>query len=296
MGFLDSIIAPFSSGNEYDAYQAQRQGYNQGQQQYNQYVTQGLDQLKPLYEQGLGYYEGLPQQYQGGNKYIGDLAGRGTGYLDAYNSAIGLNGRQDANQAFRQYKSLPGFDYQLKTSNKALERAGAGTGLLGSGNTMAAIGENSRNIAESHYGSYLDRLQGMATMGYGGLGQAAGLKNAQNQAGAQYGLSLAGAKAGLGTTYGGQIMGAYTGMGNVANQAQTGIGTAQAGYLNSLDQTGANIWGTGLAIAGAAAGMPTTGMGAPTPGNVPIGQPPGYRPPVSTTYGQQFSQFLPKFA
>jgi hypothetical protein len=281
MGLFDL----FSSDNEQDAYLAQRQGYNQGQKQYNQYVQKGLGELKPLYEQGLGYYNQLPQEYQGQNKYIGQLAGRGGGYLDAYEGALGMGSRQDAQQAFRGYKQLPGFDFQLKTSNEAINRAAAGSGLLGSGNTLGAIGENSRKMAAADYGSYLDRLQGMATMGYGGLGQAAGLQNQQNQFGAQYGLGLAGAKAGLGTTYGNQLMGAYTGMGQTANTAQQGIGQAQGNYLTSLDQTGANILGTGLGIAGAVAGFPMGGGGLPTPGNVPLGQPPGYRPPGQTTLG-----------
>lgn len=288
MGFLDSLLAPFSSGNEFDAYQAQRQGYNQGFDQYKQYVGKGLDALKPLYKQAGQFYQGLPQQYQANNPYIRQLAGRGSSYLDTYEGALGLGGKQAAQQAFRGYKAQPGFDFQLKTATDALKRTGASTGLLGSGNTMGAISETARKMAASDYGSYLDRLGSMATMGYGGLGQAAQLKGQQDQFGANYGLSLAGAQAGLKTGLGSQLMGAYTGIGSAANQAQQGIGSAQAGYLNSLDQTGANIWGTGLAIGGAIAGMPT---GAPSMGNTAIGLPAGYRPPPAT-YGQQWMQRL----
>lgn len=286
MSFLDTFFAPFSAGNEFDAYQAQRQGYNQGARQYNQYVQKGLGELKDLYGQAGQFYAGLPQQYDPRNPWTNQLAQRGGSYLDAYEGALGLGSRKDAQQAFRGYKAQPGFDFQLKTANEATKRAAAGSGLLGSGNTLGQISENSRKMAESSYGSYLDRLGSMASMGYGGLGTAAGLRNQENQFGAQYGLNLAGAQAGLATGYGGQIMNAYTGMGNVANQAQQGIGQAQSGYLTSLDQTGSNIWGTGLAIAGAAAGMPIGG-GAPSPGNVPLGIPAGYRPPPQT-YGQQW--------
>lgn len=286
MGFLDSFFAPFSSGNEFDAYQAQRQGYNQGARQYNQYVQQGLGELKDLYGQAGKFYEALPQQYDPRNPYARDLASRGGGYLDAYNNALGLNGRRGAQQAFRGYKAMPGFDFQLKTANQATERAAAGSGLLGSGNTLGQISENSRKMAESSYGSYLDRLGSMASMGYGGIGTAAGIKNSENQFGAQYGLNLAGAQAGLNTGYGGQIMNAYTGMGNVANQAQQGIGQAQGSYLTSLDQTGANIWGTGLAIAGTALGMPYMSGATGVPGQA------GYSPGTRTTLGAQGLQYL----
>lgn len=261
MGLFDL----FSSSNEQDAYQAQRHGYKQGQAGAEKFIGRGIDEISKIYGKGLDLYKGL-DDYKPNNQYIGELAQRGGGYLDAYGDALGLNGQRGTNQAQDRFQESAGYQFQVDQATQAAQRAGASSGLLGSGNTLAAVADRTGQVANTEYGNYLSRLGGMAQMGYGGIGTAAGLTTNENQFASNYDLNRTQGAAGLYGQQAGQVMGGYNAMAGNAYGAGVGIGQAQGQYLTSLDQTGANIFGTGLGIAGAVAGFPGIGGAVGTSG------------------------------
>lgn len=124
---------------------------------------------------------------------------------------LGLNGQGAADAAMANFQKSPGYDFQMSEGLKAIDSGAAARGLLQSGATREAEQTFGQNLANQEFGTYYNRLMGMAQMGQNsaaGVG-ASGVQTAQGIA--QTAMSLGGAQASI---YGNMTQG----VGNVAQQ------------------------------------------------------------------------------
>jgi hypothetical protein len=102
----------------------------------------------------------------------------GTNAFNAYASEMGLGPRPEG---FAGFQATPGFQFRMNEATDAVQAAAAARGMLRSGGTMAALSDRAGNVASQEYGTFLDRLGGMATIGQNAAAQtgAAGQNYAQ---------------------------------------------------------------------------------------------------------------------
>ena len=160
----------------------------------------------------------VPFQLMGAQQSLGALGSAydtakkeyGTNYYDPYTTtdtnantmyanALGFNGASGNKAATDAFPTNPGYNFQLQQGIQALDRSAAGSGLFGSGNAAMALNQYGQGLANQDYGNWLSRLQGLG---------AQGLTAAAGQTGRQ------GSLAGI----------------------DTGLGNAQAGVWNNLDE------------------------------------------------------------
>ena len=124
----------------------------------------------------------------------------GYGGLSAYQDSLGLNGGAGSARAVNAFQTAPGYQFQLAEGQKALERSAAARGNLFSGATGKGLVRYGQGVANQAYGTYQDRLSGLATLGENagaqtgsiGLGYANNVSNALNNQGAAQASGIAG--------------------------------------------------------------------------------------------------------
>ena len=146
-----------------------------------------------------------PYQEQGGAAYQqqGDL--------------MGLNGQPAQTAATEQFRTDPGYQFQLQEGLNAIDAGAASKGMLTSGSTIKAEQKFGQGLADQSFQNYYTRLNGLANQGYtanaqGGqnlIGAAGGQAAIANQQ-AQTDVSAAGTQASI---YGGEARG----VGNAVN-------------------------------------------------------------------------------
>lgn len=128
--------------------------------------------------------------------------------------ASGVNGADGMSRAIAAFQASPGYGYQVQQSLKAVDRGAAAQGLLRSGATLRAEQTLGANLANQDFGTYVNRLAGIAGTGQtsaqnlGALGTAAAAGEAQTLA------SAGGAQASI---YGKE-------WGNIGNAINNGLG------------------------------------------------------------------------
>lgn len=115
----------------------------------------------------------------------------GVNALTTLQGSLGLGGEPARNLAVNAFQATPGYQYQVDQATDQTARSAAALGMAGSGNTMAAIADRTRQMANQEYGGWQDRLSGLAT-----AGQSAA--NSQATLGAQRGQGLASLATGYG--------------------------------------------------------------------------------------------------
>lgn len=111
--------------------------------------------------------------------------------LDQLAALTGLRGSGEGTPGTPDYSAFinsPDYQFALQQGLQATERGAAAGGNLRSGNTLAALNDYAQGRASQNFGSYVQRLAGLA--GMGATDQAA---NAMLQHGDQVGANLAGA-------------------------------------------------------------------------------------------------------
>jgi hypothetical protein len=88
---------------------------------------------------------------------------------------LGLNGPDAATAAFGNYRTSPGYDWQMKEGLRAVDAGAAANGLLRSGATLKAEQTFGAGLADSDFGNYWNRLQQLSGAG---LTAAGGIANA----------------------------------------------------------------------------------------------------------------------
>jgi hypothetical protein len=177
-----------------------------------------------------------------------------------------------------QAAKTPGFKFQLKTGEDAIQNAAAARGGLLSGGTLASMNQYAQGLASENYQNTFSNALTQYQNAYQSF-----LNNQNNTynrlAGQQgIGLSAAGSAGNLISGIGGDIASLYGQQG--AAKAQGTIGAANAyggilpgiansfglyGLLSNMNNTPgtAQPWGT------AAGNVGYPGLGIPTPGTVP---------------------------
>lgn len=185
------------------------------------FATQALDSAVPSqlgalangYSTARGDYD---QAIAGYKPYVD----QGLTAWNAQGDAAGLNGAEGYDRATAAFRASPGYQWQVDQATDQTARGAAASGQLLSGNAVAEMQDRASHLADQEYGTYYDRLRGIADTGYNATGAQAGLR--AGEGGLDYG-------------YGGDVAGVY---GNTA-QAKAGLyeNTAVAG-ANALSNTG----------------------------------------------------------
>ena len=159
-------------------------------------------------------------------------AAAGGNALSNYQDSLGVNGEAGFNRSVGTFRESPGYRYQVDQASDAVARRASALGALGSGNTMAAIADRSRNMADAEFGKYQDRLSGLSTQGLAASGQMAGLEQAWGNLAQQLGRDQAGIYTGTGAQEAG-IYGnaANQGLQNLAQMSQTKIGAGSGAMM-----------------------------------------------------------------
>ena len=148
----------------------------------------------------------------------------GYGGLSAYQDTLGLNGAAGTARAVNAFQTAPGYQFQLQEGQKALERSAAARGNLFSGATGKGLIRYGQGVANQAYGTYQDRLSGLATLG--------------ENAGAQTGS--------IGLGYANNISNALNNQGAAQASGYIGSANAWSGALNGLAQFAGNAISAGM--------------------------------------------------
>jgi hypothetical protein len=222
---MAGIFDIFSTGPADQAAQAQQQGLQQGYGQLSSLLGAGNQTLASNYGQALQPYQQNYQQAQGGVQQL--------------MNALGLGGAAGNAAATQGFQNNPGYQFQLQQGIQNVDRNQAASGMLGSGNTDAAVANYSSGLANQGWQQYLNQLQPFlgatqnAAQGIGGLfsqlGQGINQNiNTQGQAayGTQQNIGNAQANADL-SAYGtsGNLLGALLGLGKLGVSGGAGAGS-----------------------------------------------------------------------
>lgn len=149
-------------------------------------------------------------------------------------------------QVTQKLQATPGYQFQVDQGTKAIERQGAAAGMLGSGNTLAALQQFGQNTALSFYQQNLQNLSNIAQMGSGATTNIAQLQ--------------AGKGSDLATSYTNQGQNALSSYANIgANYAQSQ--GASAGLLyNAANFNAGTLYNTQQAMLGRQAAVTQQGI------------------------------------
>lgn len=210
-GFLDSLLAPFSTGPAEKASQDQIDALRQAYAAYAGQAQQGRTDLTSNYTAGLAPTLQNVQTGQAGQNQLLRALG-----IQVPGEAPGTG--QDIQSLLA---STPGYQFQLNQGLDSVLRKGAQAGSLASGGTNTDLTNYAQGLAGTTYNNYVQQLQpflnystqnaGNALQGYGNLGSG--------------------------------LAGIDIGQGNAAYGMNVGVGNAQANADLAPYTAGKNIWG-----------------------------------------------------
>ena len=216
----------------------------EGQQQYQQYMQQALQEMQAHETAGRGdISHSLAEALGYGEQYRqGGAAG-----LQAYLGSLGIGGAPAIQAARQAFQTSPGYQFALQQGVQGIQRGAAATGGIESGAEQKALQRYGTGMAQQEYGGWQGKLAGLA-----GMGQTAAAQAGQQQ------MQAGGQLAQLGYGYAGQLGGLYGQMGQSAAEAKMAEAQAKqqkrAGWMGLLGQ-GIGALGTiGGAIFGGPAG------------------------------------------
>jgi Chaperone of endosialidase len=201
-----SIFDIFGTSAQNNAANAQIQGLQSGQQQATGNINAGTQALQSNYGAALQPYLQNYQQAQGGVRQLGNV--------------LGLNGARGNETATQALQATPGYQFQMKQGDAAVNAGAAANGTLNSGNQALALQQQGQGLAGNTYQNYVQNL-----LPYMGL--------AQNSAG-----GISNVDTGLGNAVAGQ----NNMLGNLNFATQTGIGNANANAALAPLTADANIF------------------------------------------------------
>jgi len=194
------------------------------------------------------------------------FAETGTRALGASADAAGLNGQEGHDRALTAFHAGPSYDWDQTESADRVARAATATGQLISGNEMTEVQDRSHNLANREFGTYYDRLKGLADTGERATTAQAGLDGEMGRAAYGYGADRAGVygdTAGQRSAVFGddatQRAAVYTGTAaagaNAVNRTGDRLIDANNSAYESGQRAGENRVNLGLGLANAAAGI-----------------------------------------
>jgi hypothetical protein len=136
-----------------------------------------LSALGPQYQAGLKDIEG--------RNFYDPYSNMGENSLSMLGNSLGLGGAAGNEAARNAFQAGPGYQFELQQGLEGVNRDASSRGLLGSGNTMMALNDYGRGMANREFGNWQARLGGLSQMG---LSAAGGQQNRQQfNAGFKYG-------------------------------------------------------------------------------------------------------------
>ncbi len=223
MGFLDSITDVFTGRPAKEAAEKNRQLLQSNLTSGTNTLTQGQDNSLAALTTAGGIYQPLAAKY-GGATTLG---------LDA----LGVNGAAGNTRATDAFHAGPGYQYAVDQSLDGINRKAAATGVLASGNTLAALSDRAGNMANQEYGSWVDRLNGYVSPE---MTATAGMAGAEAAKAPVY-ANTANSIANLGTT------------------TATGVAGQNTQQANAELAGSGNLWGAGMNLAKLGIGALTGG-------------------------------------
>jgi len=159
----------------------------------------------------------------------GDLAPyreTGSNALSQYQSLLGLNGQDAAQQALQGYTQSPYLAQLVTDTQRGVDASSAARGGLYSGATAQAIGNKTGQLYLGDYNNYLSRIGGLVD-----TGQNAAAQTGQFGANAAAGRSQAATAAGNASA--GGWINAANGVNNALSQGASLYGAYKGGMFNS---------------------------------------------------------------
>lgn len=187
-------------------------GYlNQNPDIYNSATNKAQGLLDSAYADAKGAVSGNNQYYQ-------PYYDTGTQANTALANANGLNGAAGYNDAMSQFRTGPGYQFQMDQGLDAINRGAAARGGLASGNNTVDIMKYAQGMANQSWQQNVNNLSGMANTGM----QAAQGMAQNNQSIAQLASNYGQNSAQLQQGYGDRLAGNNTALaGNETNTANT---------------------------------------------------------------------------
>lgn len=121
-------------------------------------TTAGLGDLDTALSGALSQYDTAGTQVQ-------PYADAGTSALDQLKAALGLSGDSARDQFVNNFRTSPGYQFQMDQGVKALDSSAAAKGGLYSGAQGKALTTFGQGLADQDYSSFLDRLTGLVSGG-----------------------------------------------------------------------------------------------------------------------------------
>jgi hypothetical protein len=150
----------------------------------------------------------------------------GSNALSQYQSLLGLNGQEKAQQALQGYTQSPYLSQLVTDTQRGVDASSAARGGLFSGATAQAIGNKTGQLYLGDYNNYLSRIGGLVD-----TGQNAASQTGQFGANAAAGRSQAATAAGNATA--GGWINAANGVNNALSQGASLYGAYKGGMFNS---------------------------------------------------------------
>lgn len=257
MGLFDMFSSSAGKDTANKVFGATKDGLNQGFGQARKFAGNASNELRQGRNQALGF---LDQGGRQSTRYLQqavdpwqnilDIANQGAG---VYGDAVGANGQEGFDRATENFRTNPGYEFQLNQGLDALDRRAASRGLLASGNNSIDTLTYSQGLADQSYQSYVGNLLpylNQQTTAAGGLGNA--FSNLANNA-----TQLAANKSNVATGTASGLSNIQSGLGSLGYNTQVGIGQAgaqraQARYA-AEQQANQAVWDGILGIANVAA-------------------------------------------
>lgn len=200
----------------------------QGQRESIEFQREALGQTLGFQREALGQLRGdlSPYTAAGGQALggVGDLTG--------------LNGAEGYQRALGAFQSSPGYRFQVDEGMRAVKASASAQGLSNSGATLKALQERGQQLANQDFGTYYNRLAGLAQMGQNSAAMVgtAGMQSAGQMGSATMGAAnaMGGASLATGNALGQTYAGAATAQANITGGMVQGVGNALNSGLNSL--------------------------------------------------------------
>lgn len=148
------------------------------------------------------------QQYEQSREDLAPYRESGSNALSQYQSLLGLNGQDRAQQALQGYTQSPYLSQLVTDTQRGVDASSAARGGLFSGATAQAIGNKTGQLYLGDYSNYLSRIGGLVDTG----------QNAASQTG-QFGANAAAGRANAATQAGNAQAGGFINMANGVNNA-----------------------------------------------------------------------------
>lgn len=203
----------------------------------------------------------LTSNYGTAIDYLNPWAEAGRGALTTYQGSLGLGGDAARDAAVAAYRTSPGYERRVSEATDQVARKASALGVLGSGNTQAAIADRAQALADEDYGRWQGQVSAMSDRGQQAATTQAGL---QGQLGSSLGA--------LGQAQGQSEAGIHSqlaglGLGNLWNatgsQIQAGTGALMAGQNAAANRLnfGMSLGNLGAGLFGRLAGGGLGGLG-----------------------------------